>query len=285
MTGDAGDKVTADVLLTSVAWSPALFERDLHDAGSLPDVCCDLAVGQSWADVHFALIESGLRWECSVDGVRVESLLSVEELSSQQAEHSLLLKVWVGPVQFNCHYFEVTAVDFDVEVSVLGDGDRFDCLVAFMDWLSIVTGSEVRLTPEGSSDSTIWSSSASEIRSIEVLRDRLRLRDLMYAPFGTYRGVFAPLSRIDNSNVDTWLATHPPDAVSAALSHVHLWDELISTNDETVLDEVARSIAGRWKETLARQFPQERFEVGVAGDPDDYGPTVWVDHVTRPTDA
>jgi hypothetical protein len=46
MTGDVGGKVTADVLLASVAWSPALFERDLHDVGSLPDMLCDVAVGQ-----------------------------------------------------------------------------------------------------------------------------------------------------------------------------------------------------------------------------------------------
>ena len=60
----------------------------------------ELAEGQSWADVHFAVLTSGLR--CSVDGVRVESTLSPDELEAARLERSVLLKVWVGPVQLNC---------------------------------------------------------------------------------------------------------------------------------------------------------------------------------------
>jgi hypothetical protein len=62
----------------------------------------------------------------------------------------------------------------------------------------------------------------------------------------------------------------------AVLCHVHMWDEVRSTNDETVLDAVAQQIAANWRETLGRQFPERLFEVGVAGEPAEYGPTIWV---------
>ena len=96
--------VTARALLIRVEWSPTLFERTLHDVSSLPDLSAELADGRTWADVHFAVLTSGLRWECSIDGSRSDSMLSTEELSVAAVEHSVLLKVWVGQVQINCHY-------------------------------------------------------------------------------------------------------------------------------------------------------------------------------------
>ncbi len=269
--------VTARALLDRVEWSPMMFERTLQDVSSLPDLSADFADGRTWADVHFAVLTSGLRWECSIDGVRSESMLSPEELAVAAAEHAVLLKVWVGHVQLNCHYFTLDSVDFDVEVSVLGDPDQFDCLATFMEWLSGVTGSDVRLSPEGREDLTIWSTAASPARSTELVRDRLRLRDLIHTQFGFDRGVVAPLLQIDEANIDAWLATHPPEAVTAVLSHVHLWDRLDSTSDEAVLDEVAQVVASSWRGSLVRQFPDRTFEVGVAGEPDEYGPTVWLE--------
>lgn len=269
--------VTAQALLDRVQWSPTLFERDLHLVSSLPDLSAELAEGRAWADVHFAVLTAGLRWECSVDNVQSDSMLSPDELAVAAVEHAVVLKVWVGQVQFNCHYFPLDSVDFDVEVSVLGDPDQFDCLAAFMEWLSVVTGSIVRLSPEGASHLTIWSTAVPPATSIEFVRDRLRLRDLMHTPFGSVRGVVAPLAQIDEANVDARLATHPPEPVTAVLSHVHLWDRLDSTSDEAVLDEVAQVVARSWRGSLAQQFPDRTFEVGVAGEPDECGPTVWVE--------
>jgi hypothetical protein len=269
--------VTAQALLERVQWSPTLFERDLHDVSSLPDLSAELEDGRTWADIHFAVLTAGLRWECSLDGMRSDSMLSPEDLAVAVLEHAVLLKVWIGQLQLNCHYFSLDSVEFDVEVSVLRDPDQFDCLAAFMDWLSVVTGSTVRLSPEGANHLTIWSTSMPPATAIELVRDRLRLRDLMHTPFGSVRGVIAPLAQIDEANVDAWLATHPPEAVTAVLSHVHLWDCLDSTDDEAVLDEVAQVVARCWRESLARQFPERTFEVGVAGEPDEYGPTVWVE--------
>ena len=170
-------------------------------------------------------------------------------------------------------------------MSVLGDPYQFDCLALFMEWLSVVTGSDVRLSPEGAEHLTIWATAVPPATSIEFVRDRLRLRDLMYTPFGSVRGVVAPLAQIDEANVDAWLATHPPEAVTAVLSHVHLWDCLDSTSDEAVLDEVAEVVARSWRESLARQFPDRTFEVGVAGEPDEYGPTVWLEARSASGDA
>jgi hypothetical protein len=267
-----------------VDWSPSMFEIDLQDIGSLPELSVKFGAGTDWAHVHFAILMAGVRWECEVDAVRVDAMLPPHELCNLLQRKSVLLKVWVGSVQFNSHYFAMDGADFDVPVATLGSRSDFECLVAFMEWLAIAAGGEVRLSPEGTSGAVILSRAALPENHLELSCDRLRVQDLKQAEFGLYRDVVAPLFRIDESNIDDWLRNHQADSVTAVLSHVHMWDEVRSTNDETVLDAVAQQIAANWRETLRRQFPERVFEVGVSGEPEEYGPTIWVHPISGEAD-
>jgi hypothetical protein len=272
--------IKATDLLFDVDWSPSMFELDLQDVGSLPELSVKFGAGTDWAHVHFAILMSGVRWECEVDGLRVDAMLPTSELCDVLQRKSVLLKVRVGAVQFNSHYFAIDGADFDVPVATLGSRSDFECLVAFMEWLAVAAGGEVRLSPEGTSGAVILSRDVLPETHVELACDRLRVRDLKQAEFGSYRDVVAPLFRLDESNIDGWLHNHEPDSVTAVLSHVHLWDEVKSTNDETVLDAVAQQIAANWRETLGRQFPERLFEVGVAGEPEEYGPTIWLHSIS-----
>jgi len=263
-----------EAVLSPPAWDADMFGEDLLLDGSLPDIMARFAQGRSWQDVHSMLARSGLRWESRRGGLQLSELPPLDEVFAGDGDR-YVLQTWVGPVQFNAHYWAREELDFDVEIGALADRSRFECVVAFMDWLASIAGDEARLAHEGMTSAVIRVSTPVATDEV-VVRDRLRLAELRNPMFGTYRDVVAPAWRLDKSNIDAWLERHhDPDAVTSVLCHVHLWDEIESTSDEVVLGRVAATIAEGWRAALAAQFPGRAFEVGVAGEPEEYGPTVW----------
>ena len=107
--------------------------------------------------------------------------------------------------------------------------------------------------------------------------DAVRLADLRNPVFGEYRGVIAPRARLHAENVDSWLEKHgDPDLTSGVLSHVHMYDVIESVDDEVTLARLAQQVAQRWRGALAERFPDRQIVVGVDGEPDEYGPTIWM---------
>lgn len=262
-------------LLQPPEWNAAEWESDLFFHRSLPDITARFAAGRSWDDVHASVLQSGLRWEHSKGAVVAEAMPPASEVFAGKDGESSLLKVWVGPLQFNAHYLDAGEVDFDIDIDVLRDGAKFECLVAFMDWVAAVAGAEAVMTHEGSSELQIRSAEPS-VDAVTVV-DAVRLADLRNPVFGEYRGVVAPRARLDAENVDSWLEKHgDPDLTSGVLSHVHTYDVIGSVEDEVALARLAQQVAQCWREALAEQFPERQFTVGVDGEPDEYGPTVWV---------
>lgn len=264
-----------EAVLSPPAWSVDTFEEDLLLDGSLPDITARFDEGRSWQDVHSMLARSGLRWECWTGGARLSELPPIDEVFAVDGDR-YVLRTWVGPVQFNAHYWAREELDFDVEIGALAQPSTFECVVAFMDWLASIAGGEARLAHEGMPGAVIRGSTPVDPADEVVVRDRLRLADLRNPVFGVYRDVVAPVWRLDAANIDEWLKRHhDPDAVTSVLCHVHLWDELESTDDEVVLGKVAATVAEGWRAALAAQLPDRTFAVGVAGEPEEYGPTVW----------
>jgi hypothetical protein len=61
------------------------------------------------------------------------------------------------------------------------------------------------------------------------------------------------------------------------LNHVHLYDVVNDTFSDAQLERlerVARIVREAWLASAAAQFPGRSFEVTLASEPDDYGPTV-----------
>jgi hypothetical protein len=255
-------------------WRAADWEAALLISGSLPDITVKLNDGDTWDHMHAALRESDLRREYWYEQVQKDDMASADGLFQSASEGSKLLKVWVGSLQFNSHYFASTELDFDVEVAALGSRSGYECLVAFMDLLATVTGNRAIMVHEGS-EAIVRSSEP--IRNLQLAREAVQLADLRNTPFVEYRDVVVPGTLFSQSNVDSWLERHPdPIQVSNTISHVHMYDMMESVDTDDAVEILAEQIAVRWRETLSTQFPNRHFEVGVSNELDDDGPTLWV---------
>lgn len=264
--------------LLATARSPsALSDEIMGMDGSLPDLTAPFAAGEGWDTVHQRVLESGLAWEFSADGQRVDRLPVAAEIFARPKSAAYLLSVWVGAVRFNAHYFEPTRVDFDVPIEVLGDSSDFDCLHAFTQWLAVVVAATVVMAHEGDSAARILEVSPVASLSVDAAADALRLADLRNVVFVERGGAIAPRSVMSRvANLDEWLATAVnPDEVTAALCHVHLYDEVQTIEDEAVLYRIGEVLATNWALRLEQVFPGRRFDVSVTNEPDDYGPTLW----------
>lgn len=213
-----------------------------------------LAVGD---DVPASVLQSGLGWEYSKGVVVADAMPPASEVFADKDRESSLLKVWVGPLQFNADYFDVGEVDFDIEIDVLGDGPKFECLAAFMGWVAAMAGTEAVLTHAGSAEFQTRSAEASV--DYVTAMDAVRLAVLRNPVFGEYRGVIAPRARSNAENVDSWLEKHgDPDLTSGVLSHVHMYDVIDSVDDEVTLARLAQQVAQRWRGALAERFPDRQ---------------------------
>lgn len=278
MAASVPDVVVPPYLCRAV-WNEGDWANDLLERGSIPDITAPFVDGRSWDDLHFWLKMAGVRRELSFDGVVVPMPETATEVFAQRTEASPLLKVWVGPVQFNAHYLDQREADFDVPIEALADADSFDCLVAFMDFLANVAGDRSVLTHEGNHvELVIRSASATETDSDTSLLgvDAVRLANLRRPRFVSYRGVIAPADRLDRENVDRWLEAHDVVATTYAVSHTHLYDELRSIDDDAVYTALGDDVAAHWRAQLLEQMPDVDATIGVAGNPEEYGPTVWV---------
>ncbi len=255
-------------------WQLTDWETDLLLTGSLPDVTVDLNDGNTWDRLHLALQGSDLPWEYWYEGVLMADMVSADELFSSHGAGSKLLKVWVGPLQFNSHCFIPTELDFDIEVAVLGNRAGFECLVAFMDWIATVTGNPAVMTHEGG-DEVIRTSEP--MGDLKLALEALHLADLRNPYFVEYRGVIATRTRLIRSRVDLLLEAHSdPDQVSSAINQVPMRETIGSVETDDVLELLAKQVSARWREELLAQLPDMQFEVGISNGPNDNGPTVWM---------
>ena len=76
-----------------------------------------------------------------------------------------------------------------------------------------------------------------------------------------------------------WWELHggEPWRIEDVMNHVHLYDYVNDDYDDgelAILESAAERIAHAWRAALADQFPDRAFEVTLATEPDEYGPTV-----------
>ena len=76
-----------------------------------------------------------------------------------------------------------------------------------------------------------------------------------------------------------WWELHreEPWAIESVMNHVHLYDLVDESYDDTelgLLEQTAHRIANSWRAKLQHDFPDRSFEVTFATEPDEYGPTV-----------
>lgn len=101
---------------------------------------------------------------------------------------------------------------------------------------------------------------------------------LFWPEFIEYRGCVFLRFVFDEGAIENWFSELNGDgrAVESVANHVHLWDVFAAKTDaeNRVLAELASRLAKMWNAALRLAFPDREFVITVAGESDDYGPTV-----------
>jgi|GEM_PF-2861521 len=101
----------------------------------------------------------------------------------------------------------------------------------------------------------------------------------LYPEFIEIRGCVLLPWAYDDDNFEQWWSKLNGEcsAIESVLNHTHVWD-LFSAESKNV--ELDRAVAGLlvecWKVCLQSRFPDRSFDVTWKDDPEDYGPTVYV---------
>lgn len=75
-----------------------------------------------------------------------------------QETNPTILKLFLpGNIQVNCHFFVESEVEMDVTPNEITGESKFNCLVSFLKWLSVVVNKAVVLTYENSPEQVILS--------------------------------------------------------------------------------------------------------------------------------
>jgi len=102
---------------------------------------------------------------------------------------------------------------------------------------------------------------------------------LLWPRFVEYRGAVIREEAFNAVFFDQWWTKFSGDiaAIESMVNHLHLWDVFAQCDDEAsfeIMDNLLPIIRSCWSAALAEAFPNRRFEVWTANEPDDYGPTI-----------
>lgn len=102
---------------------------------------------------------------------------------------------------------------------------------------------------------------------------------LFWPDFVEVDGYVLLAEQFEEADVAQWRQQFGDDrkAVESMVNHVHLYDLFNNTGNthKTALaDYLGRVLVICWRRALAEAFPDKRFTVEYATDPDDYGPTI-----------
>jgi hypothetical protein len=96
------------------------------------------------------------------------------EVFKTRSEHNFLLSVTFRGVVANCHFFEESRIEFDIDPRAVTGEEQAASVFDFMHWLSGTTMKDVILTPENRPE-------------IVVFRVRPATKDVEWSAFGGWR--------------------------------------------------------------------------------------------------
>jgi hypothetical protein len=120
--------------------------------GSWRDICIRDVQLDDWRSAIQAVLSSGLRSVFSVDGVEGAFPVDVAQTFARCGEAAALLSVFTRNARLNCHFFDETEIEFDLDPrEVVGQAD-LDDVINFMALLATTTHKPALLTPENMHD-------------------------------------------------------------------------------------------------------------------------------------
>jgi hypothetical protein len=114
--------------------------------GSLRDICILETTMSDWRAVWRLL--SRLDTIYKVEGVEAATPDDVVQIIARPGERTHLLAVLLAGVQLNCHFFDQSEIEFDLDPREVSDQPRFEVIVSFMADLANATGKAALMTPD-----------------------------------------------------------------------------------------------------------------------------------------
>jgi hypothetical protein len=116
--------------------------------GSWRDICVQEVSQTEWQAAVDALRASGFDQNYTVDGIRSEMPQDLSEVLKRTDETSLLLWVLVAGVQLNCHFFDESEIEFDLDPREVTGQPQLAGVIKVMQILAAATGRFAIMTPE-----------------------------------------------------------------------------------------------------------------------------------------
>jgi len=116
--------------------------------GSWRDICVRDTGLREWGAATKAVRAAGIREQFMVDGVTARMPDDVARVFEKRSETGALWTLFVTGVQLNCHFFDPSEIEFDLDPREVTGQAQLDGIIGFMLLLSEATISPTLLTPE-----------------------------------------------------------------------------------------------------------------------------------------
>jgi hypothetical protein len=120
------------------------FEPD----GSLRDIYIIDSSTQDWQTIWMFLTHDPDRLTFSIDGLQTDPPGTVDGVFAVGLEHSVVASYALGKQTINCHFFEKSEIEFDLDPRDVSGTDDVDTLGQFMAVLGQLVSKPVILTQE-----------------------------------------------------------------------------------------------------------------------------------------
>lgn len=132
--------------MCDLAWDEV--SRDFIGDGSLVDVCVLGTDITDWQQTIDLVREQDWWSQFEEDGEVGALPTNVEAIFGRHHDHSELLRLRLGRLNANCHFFDTSEIEFDLDPGEFRDQSDLDLLCSFMRAVGRRLGRAVVVTPE-----------------------------------------------------------------------------------------------------------------------------------------
>lgn len=127
--------------------------EDIANEFALYGLLCDLRIDETslvdWGKAWSFLTRSDTDISFTIDGKPAALPQSVEEAFAIRKVHSVLASCVIDGIRYNCHFFDESVVEMDVDPHEIDSPEAAEKFTNFMTMLGRQVGKAVYMTPEG----------------------------------------------------------------------------------------------------------------------------------------
>lgn len=123
--------------------------------GSWRDIYVRSTELSDWQRVVRSILDSGMRSTFSVNGEYASFPTEAAEVLAQGRQAAVVWSIFVNEIMVNCHFFDVSEIEFDLDPREVADQASFDAVIEFMKMVASSTGKHAVMTPENTPEEPI----------------------------------------------------------------------------------------------------------------------------------